>query len=139
MAKETYVHGKRDLCTWQKRPMYMAKETYVDGKRGLCTWQKRPMCHHPQNDLRSLTRSAITAIQPLIRCLYASWERTEERDSCAPVGHSLALKHWAVNRQKKKKKWKVDSCALVPRAADQSSAVYFPLFLVYFSTFFSPL
>jgi len=36
MAKETYVHGKRDLCTWQKRPMYMAKETYVHGKRDLC-------------------------------------------------------------------------------------------------------
>jgi len=27
MAKETYIHGKRDLHTWQKRPTYMAKET----------------------------------------------------------------------------------------------------------------
>ena len=43
MAKETYVYGKRDLCIWQKRPMYMAKEAYVYGKRGLCIWQKRPI------------------------------------------------------------------------------------------------
>ena len=26
---------KRDLCMWQKRPMYVAKETYVCGKRDL--------------------------------------------------------------------------------------------------------
>ena len=26
MTKETYLHGKRDLFTWQKRPIYMAKE-----------------------------------------------------------------------------------------------------------------
>jgi len=90
MAKETYVHGKRDLCTWQKRPMYMAKETYVDGKRGLCTWQKRPMCHHPQNDLRSLTRSAITAIQPLIRCLYASWDVTSSYMLCHIIIHAMS-------------------------------------------------
>ena len=31
-AKETYLQGKRDLFTWQKRPIYMAKETYSYGK-----------------------------------------------------------------------------------------------------------
>jgi hypothetical protein len=30
---ETYSHGKRDLFTWQKRPIHMAKETYSHGKR----------------------------------------------------------------------------------------------------------
>ena len=35
MAKEADLYGKRDLCIWQKRPMYLAKETYVYGKRGL--------------------------------------------------------------------------------------------------------
>ena len=43
MAKEAYADGKRDLCTWQKRPMQMAKETYAHGKRDLFKWQKRPM------------------------------------------------------------------------------------------------
>ena len=41
MAKETYIHDKRDLYTWQKRltrPTYMEKENDVedidvDGKR----------------------------------------------------------------------------------------------------------
>ena len=33
MAKETYIHGKRELHTWQERPTYMAKETYIHGKR----------------------------------------------------------------------------------------------------------
>jgi hypothetical protein len=52
IAKETYVHGKRDLRTWQTRPndmankayvhMYIAKETcvlylHVHSKRDLCT------------------------------------------------------------------------------------------------------
>ena len=31
-AKETYLQGKRDLFTWQKRPIYKAKETYLHGK-----------------------------------------------------------------------------------------------------------
>jgi len=61
MAKETHLHGKRDLFTWhcvkthngrrhkrdlfirQKGPIYMAKETYSHGKRDLFTWQKRPI------------------------------------------------------------------------------------------------
>jgi len=37
MAKEAYLHGKRGLLTWQKRPTYMAKEAYL-----ILTWQKRP-------------------------------------------------------------------------------------------------
>ena len=50
MAKETYLHGKRDPFTWQKMPFYMvketyymAKETYLHGKRDLFTWRKRPI------------------------------------------------------------------------------------------------
>jgi hypothetical protein len=35
MAKEAYLHGKRGLFTWQKRPIYMAKEAYLHDKRGL--------------------------------------------------------------------------------------------------------
>ena len=42
MAKETYLHGKRDLLiskrdlrVLQKRPTRMPKETYTYGKRGL--------------------------------------------------------------------------------------------------------
>jgi len=35
----TYLYGKRDLCIWNKRPIYMEKETYLY----LCIWQKRPM------------------------------------------------------------------------------------------------
>jgi hypothetical protein len=31
MAKEAYTYGKRDLFTWQKRPMHMAKEAYHFG------------------------------------------------------------------------------------------------------------
>ena len=42
-SKEAYVYGKRALCIWQKRPMYMAKEPCVYGKRALCIWQKRPI------------------------------------------------------------------------------------------------
>jgi len=71
MAKETHLHGKRDLLTWQKRHTYMAKETYLHGKRdlpleayvhdkrGLRTWQKRPAymakeaCVHGKRGLRT--------------------------------------------------------------------------------------
>ena len=42
MAKETYIHGKRDLHTWQKRPTYLAKETYTNDKRELHAGPKRP-------------------------------------------------------------------------------------------------
>jgi hypothetical protein len=39
MAKENYSHGKRELFTWQKRPIIlMAKETYSHGKRDLFIW-----------------------------------------------------------------------------------------------------
>ena len=34
MAKETNLHGKRDLLAWRKRPTYMAKD--------LIAWEKRP-------------------------------------------------------------------------------------------------
>ena len=39
VAKEAYLdgyylHGKRGLSIWQKRPIYMAKEAYLYGKRG---------------------------------------------------------------------------------------------------------
>ena len=37
MAKETYSYEK-------KRPIHMAKETYLHGKRDLFIWQKRPEC-----------------------------------------------------------------------------------------------
>jgi hypothetical protein len=32
MTKETYLHDKRDLSIWQKRPVYMAEEAYSYGK-----------------------------------------------------------------------------------------------------------
>ena len=39
MAKETYSHGKRDLFTWQKRPIHMAKETYYRmSENAFCVW-----------------------------------------------------------------------------------------------------
>ena len=41
--QRAYVCGKRGLCTFIKRPMYMEKEAHVHGKRGLCMWKKRPM------------------------------------------------------------------------------------------------
>ena len=34
----TYSYGKRDLFTWQKRPMCMAKEPCLYGERGLLTY-----------------------------------------------------------------------------------------------------
>ena len=43
IAKETYAHSKRALCTQQKSPMYTAKEPYVHSIRALCTQQKSPM------------------------------------------------------------------------------------------------
>ena len=55
MAKEAYLHGKRDLLMWQKRPapkstmtctirdlFIRQKKTYLRGKRGLIIWQNRP-------------------------------------------------------------------------------------------------
>ena len=58
-TKETYVQGKRDLCTKKKRPMYTgvqicaalvkkgpipkAKETHVEGKRDLCPCERADM------------------------------------------------------------------------------------------------
>jgi hypothetical protein len=42
MAKEAYVYGKRGLCIWQKRPMYIAEEAYLCDKRGLLTVH---ICH----------------------------------------------------------------------------------------------
>ena len=39
---DAYLHGKRDLLIWQKRPVHMAKEACSYGKRGLFMWQKRP-------------------------------------------------------------------------------------------------
>ena len=44
MGKETYLHSKRDLFVWQKRPICIAKETYLYGKRDPFAWQKRPIC-----------------------------------------------------------------------------------------------
>ena len=48
--KVAYLYGKRDLFTWQKRPFYMAKDAFLHGKRDLLhgkrdlfTWQKRPI------------------------------------------------------------------------------------------------
>ena len=32
MVKETYIYGKRDLCIWKKRPIYMEKETCRDAE-----------------------------------------------------------------------------------------------------------
>ena len=43
---EANVYGKRDLYTWQKRPIYMIKETFIHGKRDLPDlriWKKRTM------------------------------------------------------------------------------------------------
>ena len=45
VAKESDLHGKRDLHIWQKRPTYMAKEIYKCVKRDLLVWQKTALLH----------------------------------------------------------------------------------------------
>ena len=65
--KEVYLHGKKGLIRWQKRPNHMAKEAYSYGKRGLFIWQKRP----------------IRVNTP------ATPRRTHARRRAAPAGHIL--------------------------------------------------
>ena len=36
MAKETYIHGKRDLHTWQKRPTHACERHQVQSKAARC-------------------------------------------------------------------------------------------------------
>ena len=67
MAKETYLHGKRDLLTWQKRPTYMAKETYLPGKRDLLTWQKRPN-YMSQVPCKLLTKATLKSARVTKEC-----------------------------------------------------------------------
>ena len=48
VSKETYAHGKRDLCICQKRPaawprISLARAGIASVKRDSCIWQKRPM------------------------------------------------------------------------------------------------
>ena len=58
VAKESDLHGKRDLHIWQKRPTYMAKEIYKCVKRDLLVRQKTALLHG-KRDLLSTSRDPV--------------------------------------------------------------------------------
>jgi len=53
----------------QKRPTHMAKEAYLHGKRGLFTWQKRPIpISIPHAHMRQFAKEEKAALRCAGEC-----------------------------------------------------------------------
>ena len=99
MAKETYLHGKRDLLIWQERPADATQETCTCGKKGLLGIHMRTsVTNSGEQSGADTSMLMITGLFCHVKGSLLTFTHTSASADPRPVSNLVTCKVWRANR-----------------------------------------